>query len=276
MSLVMGAILPHGGEAIPELAGNRLDLFAPTREGLVEAGRVVRGADPEVLIVVTPHGIRAEGRLAISYSERTEGIMTHGGARVVQNHPVHRPLARALADAADEAGIPTALLSYGASSGPHSCLPMDWGAQVPLHFIARGDDADPSIPVVTVVPSRALDFETLARFGEVLHGVASDFGERVVLVASSDLCHAHDANGPYGFDPAAAELDRVIVDCVKEDRLEDLLHVNPTLIERGKPDGLWQIAMLTGCRRHVAWRPRFLAYQVPTYFGMLSAVYTPS
>ena len=274
MSLVVGAIVPHGGEAIPALAGERLELFRPTREGLEAAGRTVQAADAEVMVVVTPHGIRAEGRLALSYSERTEGVMEHGGARVVANHPVDRGLALALSEAAEAAGIPTALLSYGASSGPHCCLPMDWGAQVPLHFLAPATEGPSAPRVVTVVPSRALSFETLAHFGEVVHAVAAAREERTALIASSDLCHAHDPNGPYGYDPAAAVLDAHIVDRVKADDLPALLRVDPTLIEHGKPDGLWQIAVLAGARRHVAWRSTFLQYQVPTYFGMLSAVYT--
>ncbi len=274
MPLVVGAIVPHGGAAIPALAGDRLELFRPTREGLEAAGRSVQAAKADVLVVVTPHGIRAEGRLALSYSERTEGVMGHGDGRVVASHPVDRPLARALAEAAEAAGIPTALLSYGASSGPHSCLPMDWGVQVPLYFLAPTREGASAQRVVTVVPSRALSFDTLARFGEVLCAVAGASEDRVALVASSDLCHAHDADGPYGFDPAAAVLDAHIVDRVQADDLSALLHVDPTLIEHGKPDGLWQIAVLTGARRGVAWRSTFLQYQVPTYFGMLSAVYT--
>lgn len=274
MSLVVGAIVPHGGEAIPALAGERLELFRPTREGLEAAGQAVQAAAPDVLVVVTPHGIRAEGRLALSYSERTEGVMEHGGARVVANHPVDRGLARALSEAAEAAGIPTALLSYGASSGPHSCLPMDWGAQVPLHFLAPAPSGREAPRVVTVVPSRALSFEALAQFGEVLYAVAAARQDRVALIASSDLCHAHDPEGPYGYHPAAAVLDAHIVDRVKADDLPSLLEVDPALIEQGKPDGLWQIAVLTGARRHVAWRSTFLQYQVPTYFGMLSTVYT--
>ena len=266
--------MPHGGEAIPELAGDRQELFRPTREGLEAASRAVRAAGPDVPVVITPHGICAEGKLAVSYSERTEGVLSLGDHRVAANFLVDRGLALALANAAEAAEIPTALLSYGASSGPHSCLPMDWGAQVPLHFLAPA--GEPAPPVVTVVPSRALPFHTLAQFGEIFHDVVAARGRRVALIASSDLCHAHDPSGPYGYDPAAAALDAHIVDRVQADDLAALLAVDPTLIEHGKPDGLWQIAVLTGARRRVAWRSTFLQYQVPTYFGMLSAVYTLS
>jgi len=275
MPLVAGAILPHGGPAIPEVAGDHLELFAPTRAGMQAAADAMARTAPEVFVVVTPHGIRAEGKLALSYSERTEGVMGHGSALVTANHPVERTLAAHLSEAAEAAGIPTALLSYGASSGPHSCLPMDWGAQVPLYFVAPITEPASARPVVTIVPSRTLSFAELARFGEVLHDVAAQSSQRIALVASSDLCHAHDENGPYGYDPAAAVLDAQIVARVQADDLEALLSVDPDLIAHGKPDGLWQIAVLTGARRHVGWQSTFLAYQVPTYFGMLSAVYLP-
>lgn len=267
--------MPHGGEAIPELAGDRYELFGPTRRGLEQAGAVVREARPDIIVIATPHGIRAEGRVALSYSERTEGTMSGpGDVSLTMICRVHQDLAQDLSHTAESRGIPTALLAYGASSGPHSCLPMDWGVQVPLWFTRPEEQSGDGPSVVTICPSRALSLTTLAEFGSVIAEVAERRPERIALIASSDLCHAHDANGPYGYDALARTLDAHITEQVQTDHLEALLQVDPDWIAHGKPDGLWQIAMLTGARRRVQWHARFIAYQVPTYFGMLSAVYT--
>lgn len=268
--------MPHGGEAIPALAGDRYELFGPTRLGLEQAGAVISEAHPDVIVIATPHGIRAEGRIALSYSERTEGTMTGpDGTSLVNNVRVQQDLAHELSQAAHARNIPTALLAYGASSGPHSCLPMDWGVQVPLWFCTPEQLTHEGPSLVTICPSRALPLTTLADFGSVLAEVMEARPERIAFIASSDLCHAHDANGPYGYDPAAKTLDAYITERVKADDLDALLHVDPDWVAHGKPDGLWQIAMLTGARRRVRWQARFLAYQVPTYFGMLTAIYTP-
>lgn len=273
MSVSWAAILPHGGQAIPELGGDLAETFRLTREGLQAVASAVGHRRVSTIVIATPHGIRAEGGVTISASEYTEGAMGDPPAQVAARYRVNVDMARAIARHASRRGIPTPLLAYGASSGPHSCLPMDWGIQVPLHFVAPpGPDAP---AVVSLCPSRSLSFDELARFGEaVAEGMAAT-GETAAFIASSDLAHAHLADGPYGYHPAAREMDAVIVRRVKEDRLEDLFALDPTFIADAKPDALWQMAVLAGLRRTVALSPHFVTYDLPTYFGMLSAYYLP-
>src|SRR5439155_955463 len=73
MPLVFGCIAPHGGIAVPELAGDRPELAAKTREAMFELGRRLEAREPDTVVVLTPHGIRVEGTMAISVSERAAG-----------------------------------------------------------------------------------------------------------------------------------------------------------------------------------------------------------
>jgi aromatic ring-opening dioxygenase LigB subunit len=269
--LAFAAILPHGSDAIPELAGEVPELFGRVRQGLQEAARWFHRQSIDVVMVATPHGIRAEGALAISLSERTEGVLEARGVRLAAHYVVDRDLAQKAAESAVRIGMPAARLAYGAASGPANCLPLDWGAQVPLHFLLGPESP---VPVVTIVPSRLLSFADLARFGESLAEALEADRRRIAFIASSDLCHAHLPEGPYGYHPNAAELDALIQRAVERDRLEDLIATDPELIRTGKPDGLWQIAILTGVRRRVDLESHYCGYDVPTYFGMLSAAYT--
>jgi aromatic ring-opening dioxygenase LigB subunit len=273
MSVRWAAILPHGGQAIPELAGDLAERFRPTREGLETAAGAVADQIPSTIVIATPHGIRAEGGISISASEFTEGVLEGAGARVQARYRVDVNTARAIAERARSRGLEAPLLAYGASSGPHSCLPMDWGVQVPLHFLAPPGEAAPS--VVSLCPSRLLSFEDLARFGEAVADIMIESSEPMAFVASADLAHAHQADGPYGYHPAAREMDAAIVRHVQEDRLEDLFALDPGFIADAKPDALWQTAILAGLRRRVRLTSRFIAYDCPTYFGMLSACYLP-
>jgi len=98
--------------------------------------------------------------------------------------------------------------------------------------------------------------------------------KRVALIASADHGHAHDAEGPYGFDPAAKEYDDRIVDLVREDRLGELLGLDAAFVEAAKADSFWQMLMLHGALGD-RWQGEFLSYEAPTYFGMLCAAYEP-
>lgn len=94
-------------------------------------------------------------------------------------------------------------------------------------------------------------------------------------MASADQAHAHTEKGPYGFDPAADEYDRRIIDIVKEDKLEKLLDFDLKFVDKAKPDSLWQMLMLHGVRDVVSMKGQFLAYALPSYFGMMTASYEP-
>ena len=91
---------------------------------------------------------------------------------------------------------------------------------------------------------------------------------RVALIASADNGHAHDLDGPYGFDPAAAAFDARLQEILSSDRLDFLPLAE--LVEPAKADSLWQLLVLQGAVGESA-RADVLAYAAPTYYGMLVA-----
>jgi len=103
---------------------------------------------------------------------------------------------------------------------------------------------------------------------------ASRSGKRVAFVASADHGHAHSPDGPYGYDAAAAEYDGLVARLVKENRLDELVGIDPALVERAAADSWWQLLMLHGALGD-DWRSELLSYEAPTYYGMLCAAFTP-
>ncbi|HET9015093.1 MAG TPA: hypothetical protein VFN57_05820, partial [Thermomicrobiaceae bacterium] len=176
-------------------------------------------------------------------------------------------------DGLRDAGIPVVGVSYGGNDAASATMPMDWATLVPLWF--TGGRFDPPVPVVAVCPARDRSPEEHVRAGQVIAAVAAASGKRVGMVASSDHGHAHQASGPYGFDPAADEYDNRVVDLIKAGRLGELLDIDPALVAAAKADSFWQMLMLYGAIGD-AWKGEFLAYEVPTYFGMICAAYEPA
>jgi len=126
-----------------------------------------------------------------------------------------------------------------------------------------------------MTPSRVLSLDQLYDFGTAIAEAAEESGRRVALVASADWGHAHDADGPYGYDPASAEFDAMAVEIIGAGELDKFLDVDLDFADRAKVDGLWQAVMLAGALRHTPLRGELLSYEVPTYFGMLVAAYEP-
>jgi aromatic ring-opening dioxygenase LigB subunit len=131
------------------------------------------------------------------------------------------------------------------------------------------------VPAVVGSPARDRPFAEHVRAGAAIRRVIEASRKRIALVASADHGHAHDKDGPYGFDPAAKEFDDRIVELVRDERLEELLQFDPDFIERAKADSFWQLLMLHGALGGTEWRSEFLSYEAPTYFGMLCAAYEP-
>ncbi|MDQ2912996.1 MAG: extradiol ring-cleavage dioxygenase, partial [Chloroflexota bacterium] len=138
-----------------------------------------------------------------------------------------------------------------------------------------GGRSEPQVPAVVVSPARDRPLEEHVRAGQALARAAAASGKRVALIASADHGHAHDPDGPYGFDPAAAAYDETLVRLVQEDRLSGLLGLKPAFVEAAKADSWWQLAMLYGALGE-GWRGEFLSYEASTYFGMLCAAYAPN
>jgi aromatic ring-opening dioxygenase LigB subunit len=111
--------------------------------------------------------------------------------------------------------------------------------------------------------------------GRVIAETATASGRRVGLIASADHGHAHDPNGPYGFDPASAEYDRQIVEIVEANRLDGLLAIDPAFVVEAQADSWWQMLALHGATDGT-FGAELLSYEAPTYFGMLCAAFTPT
>jgi aromatic ring-opening dioxygenase LigB subunit len=277
MPLVYACIAPHGG-IIPGLEG--AEACAQTTAAMDELGRRMEAARPETVVVVTPHGVRVDGALAISMSERAMGSLDEPATEERAAFSVRVDLAvdgdfsRALLGGATLASVPAVGVHYGATSGAGDCYPLDWGAVIPLHFLGARWETPPRVTIV--VPSRLLPLDALVAFGQVIADATEASGRRVALVASADQAHAHAVDGPYGYDPAAAQFDDWIIEAVRANDLLCLLKVDMELVRRACPDALWQMLVLTGALERAPMTGELLSYERPTYFGMLVAAYAPA
>ena len=271
--IVVAAIAPHGGIAVAELCDEAdLGVAAATRTGLEELGRRFAAAKPEAIVVLTPHNVHLEGSLAVIVAGRVEGTVGEDGREVGLTSPVDVELALSLLEAFERSEIPATGVSYGGNRPAESSMPMDWGALIPLWFM--GGRSDPSAPVVLVSPARDLPADVHVAAGRVIAETAAASGKRVGLIASADHGHAHDPDGPYGFDPASAVYDGQIVGIVRENRLDRLLEIEPDFVATAQADSWWQMLVLHGATGG-GFDAELLSYEAPTYFGMLCASFTP-
>jgi aromatic ring-opening dioxygenase LigB subunit len=280
--LVFAAIAPHGDLAIPEACDAvHRDVARQTQGGMRELQKRFEAAEPDAVIVLTPHNVHVEGHMAVVVSARMAGALEETGEHVgveetagtvALDLPVDRELAWDVLVGLIESGVPAIGISFGGNDPESATFPMDWGTLIPLWYM--GGRLDPPIPLVSIAPARDLAPERHVAAGAAIARAAADSSRRVALIASADHAHAHTADGPYGFDPAAKLFDELVASAVRRNSLEQLLSVTPETLEAAKPDSWWQLLMLHGAIGD-EWRAELLSYEAPTYYGMLCAAYSP-
>jgi aromatic ring-opening dioxygenase LigB subunit len=273
MSLVFAAIAPHGGLAIADACTpDERMLAAATRAGMEELGRLFADTRPEAVIVATPHNVHIANALGVVVAGRVAGQLAGAPPSVALDVPSANDLAWLVLEALAAAEVPSVGVSFGSNDPETAVAPMDWGVLIPLWFM--GGRHDPPVPLVVVTPARDLPAEAHIAAGAAIAQAAETSGRRVAFIASADHGHAHVEDGPYGYHPSADKYDALICELVRTDALDRLSEIPADLVEEAKADSWWQLLILHGAT--AGWNGRLISYEAPTYFGMLTAAYSPS
>ena len=267
MSLIYACIAPHAGDLIPETIADQ-NTVALTRQSMQEMSANLQSLSPETIVIINPHGFRVQSGMSISITERA---IAEWSPDVKLDFDMDLLLANVIADKALGMDVPVVRYIYGASGGPDCFIPLDWGAVVPLYFM--GHRFDPKPKIVHISPMRTLPYQLHFDFGRAIGRVLKESASRIALIASADQSHAHNVNGPFGFDPASAQYDSWMQEMISEGRLDDLLSADPDLVENAKPDSLWPTLILAGALEENPMKGRLLSYEINVYFGILCAEY---
>jgi aromatic ring-opening dioxygenase LigB subunit len=240
--IAFAAIAPHGD----------IDVVLELREAMVELGRRMDVARVETAVVLTPHNVHVEGHFSVVV------------AGAVGRFATDRALAARILGAMREDGLPALGVSFGGNDPAEAEMPLDWGTEIPFEFMHAER-------TVVVCPARDRPFSEHVCAGAAIARATAD--ERVALIASADHGHAHDPDGPYGFDPAATLYDARVQEILRSGRLD--FEPLGELVDAAKADSVWQLLVLQGAVGEDAHVDQ-LAYAAPTYYGMLCAEVEPS
>jgi aromatic ring-opening dioxygenase LigB subunit len=271
MPLEYACIIPHGSDIIPRLAVRKTDhLFEKTRESVRKIAREIKAVRPDTIVIASPHNLRLQNKIGIVTAENSTGRLKGPRGRSVSlSLKCDREFAQDLLQESTRKHLPVVGANYGTAEGPASDMPMDWGTLVPMWFVSREQRVKAKTVIVT--PSREIPLSQNIAFGMAIGEMAKKRKKRVVFIASADQAHAHKKSGPYGYHQSAAKYDEFVSRAIQKNRIESISRLSKRFVEDGKPDSLWQMAVLAGLTRVVKMRGNLLSYEVPTYYGMICA-----
>ncbi len=258
--LVGVGLMPHGNPVL-EPPDEETEKLA---EVLRRIGEEFRKVDSYVLI--SPHNVRMSDHLGVVLAEHLVSWLGFEGKELPGEWKTDRELAEKIYCAEKKEGMPVVDLNFASLRGEYSRWPLSWGELIPLQFLEKK-------PLVLITPSRGVSRETLIRFGEILGEVLEKDAKKIALIISADHGHGHDENGPYGKAKESEIYDRLIMELINENRLEELQNVSEELVSKALVDSYWQMLIMLGAMRKAEFELKASAYACPTYFGMAGALW---
>jgi len=226
-----------------------------------DAARAVCEADPDAVIIVSPHAPRAQDGFLVASDARAEGDFGRFGVPAVgADVPGSPERARAIADAAAGLGVRAEARNLGR---------VDHGTLVPLWFLK---DAGWSGPTVWFALPMFTEHDACEAMGRAVALAAEARGERWAFVASGDMSHRLTRDAPAGYDARAAEFDRAVCDAVRAGDLRRVRAIDPLLRELAAEDVVDSLDVALGVTAGRNTDHRTLSYQGPYGVGYLIAV----
>lgn len=274
--LVSTYMLPHGADMIPGIKEPYPEGFRPVHLAMEQMGRTLAAENPDLVIMLVPHGYTLPEQHVVYLHERYLGLLydatnpdTFGALHMADIWPGDRAAAEQVLAAMQAKRIPATGLIQG---GPAFALTLAWSETVPLHYLMK--KCKPRIVIISLPRTRydklmAMQPD-LAALGDVLYEFAAAHEQRVSIIMSADMAHTHDASGPYGFHESAAKFDYHVdywIRSPRRDRLNQMLALQPTGLACGMA-GMCVLQVILE-RAHLQSQER--TYAAPTYFGLMVA-----
>ncbi len=267
--LLMGALVPHAPISIREVGGEETKKTAKTVAAMEQLAGRVRELAPETVVIFSPHGPLLEKELPVRGGENLQGNLRRFGCSLSWSFRNDRELVAAIAAEVEAEGLSVAVLNretaFGYGPGPG----LDHGVLVPLYFM-------PDMPFNLVATGICFQPpEKQYALGAAVGRAIRKSSRRVAVLASGDLSHCLQPGAPAGYDPRGQEFDLLLVKLLRENRPEEIIRMDPVLVENAAECGYRPVVMLLGVFEGLEIETEVLSYEGPFGVGYAVATVTP-
>lgn len=253
-------IVPHPPLIVPDVGRGEERGIQDTIDSYKAYAKEIAEANPDTIVISTPHSIIYRDYFHISPGEGAYGDFANFRAPQVNATIAYdTELVDKIAELAAADGIPAGTLG---ERDPY----LDHATLIPIYFLAQEDpDLLKRVKFVRVGLS-GLPLEEHYRLGKDIDKAAKELGRKVVYIASGDLSHVLKADGPYGYRPEGPEFDRRFVETIRDGDLKGFLGYDENFCEKASECGLRSFAILAGAMDDYDYTTRLDSYEGP--FGV--------
>lgn len=259
MSIQAGFIVPHPPLIVPAVGRGKEREIQPTIDAYRAAAKKIAVLAPQTVILISPHATLYADYIHVSPGSSAKGSLRQFGAPEEYRADYDEEFVGELSRLCENSGFPAGTLGEKAPT-------LDHGTLVPLHFIQQEYSGFKLVRASVSGLSRQEHY----RFGMFLNETAEKLGRNTVVVASGDLSHKLNDEGPYGFSPDGPKLDARLVDTMKSGGFGGFFDLDVAMCESAAECGLRGFIVMAGTLDKKAVEPCFYSYEGP--FGVGYAV----
>ncbi len=268
--LLFGALVPHAAIIIREIGGAETDKVANTVAAMNRLAGIFKDLSPETVLVFSPHGPVLGTELPIRGDETLEGNLRQFGWHRSWTFQNDRELVDLITAEVEAEGLAATVFTgdtypfYGLRDG------LDHGVMVPLSFLAENPFRLVATGICYYYPP-----EKQYALGVAIGRAVRKTSRRVAVVASGDLSHCLIPGAPVAYNPRGKEFDLLLVKLVQENRAEEIVRLDPELVEEAAECGYRSLLMLLGVFEGLERETEVLSYEGPFGVGYAVATFMP-
>jgi AmmeMemoRadiSam system protein B len=266
---ILGAVMvPHPPLIIPAVGRGGEAQIEETTRAYVKVAESIAAWKPDTVVIITPHSVMYQNYIHISPGVGAKGDFGRFGAHHAKYEVTYdKALVYEIEKLASANEIAAGTLGERQPA-------LDHGFLVPLHFLIHSMSNPLPCEFVRIGLS-GLSFETHYRLGMLISDAAEKLSRMVCIVASGDLSHYVQADGPYGFRPEGPEYDSKIMDIMGRAAFDELLAMPEDFCEKAGECGQRSFLIMAGAFDGTKVEADMLSYQGITGVGYGVGIFTP-
>ncbi len=265
MSITGAFVLPHPPLILPEIGKGQETIIQNTVDAYLECAAEIARLQPDTIILLSPHTTMYLDYFHISPGTDAEGNFSNYAApqvKITANYD--KELASAIEQRASSQGIPAGFLGERNPA-------LDHGTMIPLYFVNQFYQKYQLVRIGLSGLSPSQHY----RFGMCIAKTIEQLNRNVVLIASGDLSHKLQAEGPYGFTPEGVEFDQQLTEALATGNFLKLLQFPADFLEKAAECGLKSFQIMAGALNQKEVVSRLLSYEGPFGVGYSVASFLP-
>lgn len=257
--LTFASVCPHPPLLIPNIGQENIKQVKKTKNAYLKLEELFYAAKPDSIVIISPHSPLVPDAFGVNVAESFTGSLEEFGDFATKFHfKPNLAFSHRLKERLEDHQFPAVSLNQEK---------LDHGVLVPLYYLTR------HLPNLTLSPLSfsLLDLKTHYDFGRIISEEIHQTNQRIAVVASGDLSHRLTPAAPAGYSQQGKIFDHKLVESLQKKSTDEIINMDPLLIEEAGECGLRSIVILLGILNHKEYTPEILSYEGPFGVGYLVA-----